>query len=155
MPWRDRIDATGFKVRCRLICTTGNYKFCIVQEKNQISSLFRARLQTLLSSRGVSQRQVALATGLSQQTVNNYLRAVSKLPGAHELLALSRYFGVSMEYFVDDNENAHSGSAENKVSKLPPVVPASEVRRAAERMDRYAEELHTEAERLKRLTGNL
>ena len=148
------MDATGFKVRCRLIYATGNYKFCIVQEKNQISSLFRTRLQTLLSERGVSQRQVALATGLSQQTVNNYLRAVSKLPGAHELLALSRYFGVSMEYFVDDSEGKDSRPAAKKTPHLPPAVPASEVRRAAERMDRYSEELRVEAERLKKLSGN-
>ena len=125
-----------------------------MQEKNQVSSLFRARLQTLLSERGVSQRQVALATGLSQQTVNNYLRAVSKLPGAHELLVLSRYFGVSMEYFVVGDEGPHSDSTGKKPPKLPPVVPASEVRKAAERMDRCAEELRAEAERLKKLGGN-
>ena len=125
-----------------------------MQEKNQSSLLFRARLQTLLSERGVSQRQVALATGLSQQAVNNYLRAVSKLPGAHELLVLSRYFGVSMEYFVADNEGRPPSSTEKKLPKSPPVVLASEVRRAAERMDRYADELRLEAERLKKLAGN-
>ena len=108
----------------------------------------------MLLERGVSQRQVALATGLSQQTVNNYLRAVSKLPGAHELLALSRYFGVPMEYFVDDNEGKDPRRAEKKIPKTPPVVSASEVCRAAERMDRYAEELRAEAERLKKLSGN-
>ena len=154
MPWHVRIDATLIEVRCRFIHSTGNYKICMAQEKTQISLLFRARLQTLLSERGVSQRQVALATGLSQQTVNNYLRAVSKLPGAHELLALSRYFGVSMEYFVVGDEGTHSGPASKKASKLPPVVPASEVRRAAERMDRYAEEIRAEADRLKKLSGN-
>ena len=154
MPPRVEIDATGFKVRCRLIYAIDNYIFCIVQEKNQISSLFRARLQALLSERGISQRQVALATGLSQQTVNNYLRAVSKLPGAHELLVLSRYFGVSMEYFVVGDEETRSGPAGKKSPELPPVVPASEVRRAAERMDGYAEELRAEAKRLKKLSGH-
>ena len=154
MPWHVRIDATFIKVRCRLNYVTCNYKFCIVQEKNQISSLFRARLQNLLSERGVSQRQVALATGLSQQTVNNYLRAVSKLPGAHELLALSQYFGVPMEYFVVEEEETHLGSSGNKPVKLPPTIPASEVRRAAERMDRHASELRAEAERLKKLSGD-
>ena len=67
---------------------------------------------------------------------------------------LSRYFGVSMEYFVVGDEGPHSDSTGKKPPKLPPVVPASEVRRAAERMDRCAEELRTEAERLKKLGGN-
>ena len=80
------------------------------------------------------------------------MRAVSKLPGAHELLVLSRYFGVSMEYFVVSDEGPHSDSTGKKQSKSPSVVPASEVRRAAERMDRCAEELRAEAERLKKLS---
>ena len=79
---------------------------------------------------------------------------MSKLPGAHELLVLSRYFGVSMEYFVADNEVRPPSSTEKKLPKSPPVVLASEVRRAAERMDRYADELRLEAERLKKLAGN-
>ena len=122
-----------------------------MQEKNQISLLFRSRLQALLSERGVSQRQVALATGLSQQTVNNYLRAVSKLPGAHELLVLSQYFNVPMEYFVTSDDRGSSSTAEGPPSKSPHTVPATEVRRAAERMRRYAEEMSAEADRLKRL----
>ncbi len=102
----------------------------------------------------MSQRQVALATGLSQQTVNNYLRAVSKLPGAHELLALSRYFGVPMEHFVTDSAEGGGSTSETPSSTAPSVVPASEVRRAADKMQRYAEELRVEAERLKRLSGD-
>lgn len=106
-----------------------------------------------MTARGISQRQVALATGLSQQTINNYLRAVSKLPGAHELLALSRYFGVPMEHFVTSDGEGQQSADKEGVSKLPPVVPASEVQRTAERMHRYAEELRGEADRLKRLSG--
>ena len=94
-----------------------------------------------------------MATGLSQQTVNNYLRAVSKLPGAHELLVLSRYFGVPMEYFVTDEEKDHAGSAADRPVKTPRLLPASEVLRAGERMQRCAEELRLEAERLKKLGG--
>ena len=146
------MDATIFKVRCRLYDITDNYKFCTVQEKNQISSLFRKRLQTLLSERGVSQRQVALATGLSQQTVNNYLRAVSKLPGAHELLVLSRYFGVSMEYFVTSDNEGAPAALRDEPTKTRPVIPRGEVKRAAERLRRQAEELLAEAEQLRKLT---
>ena len=125
-----------------------------MQGKNTISSLFREKLQALLTERGVSQRQVAIATGLSQQTINNYLRAVSKLPGAHELLALSRYFGVPMEHFVTSSEKEPADTASVPPPTSPPMVPASEVRRASEKMHRYAEELRVEAERLKRLSGD-
>lgn len=121
-----------------------------MQDKNQISSLFRARLQTLLSERSVSQRQVALATGLSQQTINNYLRAVSKLPGAHELLVLSRYFGVPMEYFVTD-ENNQGHKPDGKLRSATSSTPSTDVRRAAERMHRHAKAILEDAEHLKKL----
>ena len=105
-----------------------------------------------MAERDLSQRQLALATGVSQQTINNYLRGVTKLPGAEELLALSRYFGVAMEHFVTDNEEIGLKSTRKPASKSPLPVSAAEVRRAAERIQRHAEELRVEAERLKRLS---
>ena len=123
------------------------------QEENSVSLLFRSRLQALLEERGVSQRQLALSTGSSQQTINNYMRGVTKLPGAEELLALSRYFGVPMEHFLTDEVNTGKVGSETKTAVVPRSVPASEVRLAARRMHRQIEELRAEADRLERLGG--
>ncbi len=125
-----------------------------MQEENPVSLLFRARLQSLLAERDLSQRQLALATGVSQQTINNYLRGVTKLPGAEELLALSRFFGVPMEHFVTDNENVDLKSSSKPTSKSLRPVAAAEVRRSAERLRRQADELRAEADRLGQLGGD-
>ncbi len=106
-----------------------------------------------MAERDLSQRQLALGTGVSQQTINNYLRGVTKLPGAEELLALSRYFGVPMEYFVSDGEKTGPETSKKSASKSPPPVSAVEVRRSAERLRRQAEQLRGEADRLDQLGG--
>ena len=124
------------------------------QEENSVSLLFRSRLQLLLEERGVSQRQLALATGVSQQTINNYMRGVTKLPGAEELLALSRYFRVPMEHFLTDDTKAGASGSETKTDAAPRSVPASEVRLAAKRMHRQIEALRVEADRLDRIGGS-
>lgn len=111
-------------------------------------------MQSLLAERDLSQRQLALATGVSQQTINNYLRGVTKLPGAEELLALSRFFGVPMEHFVTDNENVDLKSSSKPTSKSLRPVAAAEVRRSAERLRRQADELRAEADRLGQLGGD-
>lgn len=110
---------------------------------------FRARLQALLAERGVSQRQLAIDTGLSQQAVNKYVRGVTKLPGAEELLALARYFGVPMESFL-----SATLSTGDEASPAPSSAPMTEVRREAERIRLAAEELRAASERLKRLGGD-
>ena len=125
------------------------------QQESSVSLLFRSRLQVLLEERGVSQRQLAMATGVSQQTINNYMRGVTKLPGAEELLALSRYFQVPMEHFLtDDTKAARTAGQQTKGVVAPPSIPASEIRVVAKRMHRQIEERRAEAERLERLGGN-
>ena len=124
-----------------------------MQAENPVSLYFRSRLQALLAERGVSQRQLALDTGVSQQTINNYVRGVTKLPGAEELLALARYFGVAMETLISE-EPSRSGSGTSDDGATPlasPMVSAAEVRRAAGRLIQAAENLRVEAERLAKL----
>ena len=81
------------------------------------------------------------------------MRGVTKLPGAEELLALSRYFAVPMEHFLIDDGKVGKARAEAKTTVALRCVPAAEVRSAAKRMQRQIEELRTEAERLERLGG--
>lgn len=127
----------------------------MTQQENPVSLFFRAKLQSLLDEKGVSQRQLALATGVSQQTVNNYLRGVTKLPGAEELLSLSRYFGIPMEQFLTAPIEDTSNLRGKKLSASPRSIPALEVQRAAERMRRQAESLLEEAERLKKFSADI
>lgn len=119
------------------------------QQENPFSLLFRSRLQGLLEERGVTQRQLALATGVSQQTINNYMRGVTKLPGAEELLALSQFFGVTMEYFLTDDTKPNSARSRTKFTDAR-SISTSEVQAVTNRMLRQIEELRGEVERLER-----
>ena len=58
----------------------------------------------MLGRDGLTQQQLAAATGLSQSTISHYLRGTRALPRAEELFALSRHFAVTMEWLlgVDD-----------------------------------------------------
>lgn len=127
-----------------------------MQPDYPLQLIFRTRLQSLLQQHGLSQRQLALAIHVRPQSVNNYLRGVTRLPGAQELLALARFFGVPMEHFLTDRPGEMSASGDgNQPGALPgpPVFPAAAVRRAGEQMRRCAEELRREAQRLEASAG--
>ncbi len=110
---------------------------------------FRARLGTLLAERGISQRQLAAATKLTPQSVSNYVRGTRSLPGAEELYALAKYFGVSMESLLGPNDAQQTAEDVKKVACMPPSKSA--LRRIAKQMERASEELKSQAKKLNEL----
>ena len=127
--------------------TSNNYQHkAMKQEKNTRSLFFRARLDALLAERGISQRELAAATGLTPQSVSNYVRGTRSLPAAEELYALAKYFGVTMESFL--------GTADRQAGKdqKKPISPPKKLREAAKRLERMAAELKTQADELRKLS---
>lgn len=61
------------------------------------------RLCELMTQRGETAYQVSKATGISQTTFSNWKAGIAN-PGTKSLAALARYFGVSMEYFLEEKE---------------------------------------------------
>lgn len=59
------------------------------------------RYAELRDEKGVSDYKVAKETGLSQSTLSEWKSGRSK-PKIDKLAKLARYFGVSLEYFVDE-----------------------------------------------------
>ncbi|WP_373263211.1 helix-turn-helix domain-containing protein [Hungatella hathewayi] len=57
----------------------------------------------LRDKKGVSDYRVAMATGVTKSTFTDWKSGRSK-PKFDKLLAIARYFGVSVEYFADDYE---------------------------------------------------
>lgn len=121
------------------------------QEINQRSLFFRARLRALLGERGITQLQLAIATNLTPQSISNYVRGTRSLPGAEELFALAKFFGVSMDSFLDAGEVEALAGKSDPPSLSP--VNRSELRRVAKQVRRNSEELRAHAERLERLAN--
>lgn len=63
------------------------------------------RLCALMKKSGETAYQVSKATGISQTTFSNWKTGIAK-PGTKSLAALAKHFGVSMEYFLEEKEEA-------------------------------------------------
>lgn len=57
----------------------------------------------LRDEKGVTDYRVAMATRITKSTFTDWKNGRSK-PKLDKLLAIARYFGVSVEYFADDEE---------------------------------------------------
>ena len=121
-----------------------------MQEENPRSLFFRERLGTLLTERGISQRQLAAATKLTPQSISNYVRGTRSLPAAEELYALAKYFNVSMESLLG-SDNDQEASKDKKVVIHAPS-PAK-MRRITKQIERIAKELKSLVEEINEFTA--
>ena len=106
---------------------------------------FRERLTTLLGREGLTQQQLAAATGLSQSTISHYLRGTRALPRAEELFALSRHFAVTMEWLLGVDDTVLPTNLGANVKAVPAADNAA--------LLQVAEALHEQVERLRQLAG--
>lgn len=60
---------------------------------------FAETLKKLIKDKGVSAREVSRSTGVPQATLNSFLQGGSSQKPEH-VLALAKYFGVSMEFIL-------------------------------------------------------
>ena len=60
---------------------------------------FKCRLELLLDERGISPYRLSKETGITQATISRW-RSSEILPDGANLLKLSDYFGVSIDYLV-------------------------------------------------------
>lgn len=59
------------------------------------------KYEALLKKTGKTSYQVSKDTGIAQSTFSDWKNGVSQ-PKADKLLILAKYFGVSIEYFLED-----------------------------------------------------
>jgi transcriptional regulator with XRE-family HTH domain len=62
---------------------------------------FSDRLVALMGERGMNQRDLSQATGISQGTISKYINK-RQMPKSRELYAISKVLGVQMESWFDD-----------------------------------------------------
>ncbi len=121
-----------------------------MQSENSRSFRFRERFTEVLRGRGVTQGQLAEATGISPAALSNYLRGARSVPRVEELATLARYFAVSMEWLLGIEE-----PSDGQISPLAADAPvpldrrklravSKQMRRQVDRLDELCGERPTE-----------
>ena len=81
------------------------------------------KLYTLRKKSGLSQEQLAEALNVSRQAISKW-EGGSTMPESDKLLALSNYFGVSLDYLLKDGAPNAALIVYGVLSILVPSVPA-------------------------------
>lgn len=81
------------------------------------------KLYTLRKKSGLSQEQLAEALNVSRQAISKW-EGGSATPESDKLLALSNYFGVSLDYLLKDGTPDAALIVYGVLSILVPSVPA-------------------------------
>lgn len=81
------------------------------------------KLYTLRKKSGLSQEQLAEALNVSRQAISKW-EGGSAMPESDKLLALSNYFGVSLDYLLKDGALDAALIVYGVLSILVPSVPA-------------------------------
>ena len=85
---------------------------------------FSEKLYTLRKSKGLSQEQLAEKLNVSRQAVSKWESAAA-IPETEKLIAISDFFGVSLDYLIKDTslqEATSTQSSSKKQSMLPGLV---------------------------------
>ena len=67
---------------------------------------FKENLKDEISYQGLLLKEVALAAGLNQKSLNNYLRENASIPSADIAVRIAKVLGVSVEYLVTGKKDA-------------------------------------------------
>lgn len=81
------------------------------------------KLYTLRKKSGLSQEQLAEALNVSRQAISKW-EGGSAMPESDKLLALSNYFGVSLDYLLKDGAPNAALIVYGVLAILVPSVPA-------------------------------
>ncbi|MFP3090691.1 helix-turn-helix domain-containing protein [Treponema sp. TIM-1] len=85
---------------------------------------FRENLKAELSYRGMLVKELAVLSGVSRHTLDNYLNVRGHIPSADIAVKIARALGVSVEYLVTGEEI----SREKAVQDREPLVLPEESR---------------------------
>ena len=64
---------------------------------------FAENLRELLDYKGVELKELSAGTGISKNTLDNYLSGQKSLPNVENGVKIARFLGVSVEFLVDGN----------------------------------------------------
>lgn len=74
-----------------------------MQEKNEQCCSFSERLNSILKSKGIKKKDLAMKLGVEPNAISRYSRG-HHLPSSSELYRISRILGVSMDWLMGATE---------------------------------------------------
>ncbi|MBR1910861.1 MAG: helix-turn-helix transcriptional regulator [Treponema sp.] len=77
---------------------------------------FKENLKAELSYQNILVKELALKSGISKRTIDNYLRDKHSEPTAENAVKIARVLGVSVEYLVTGDVHAKENGAGSKQS---------------------------------------
>jgi transcriptional regulator with XRE-family HTH domain len=75
---------------------------------------FRENLKAELIYQGMLVKELAVLSGVSRHTLDNYLNARGHIPSADIAVKIARVLGVSVEYLVTGEEKFHEKTTRNR-----------------------------------------
>lgn len=61
---------------------------------------FSENLREILDTRDIEVKELAFGTGISKNTIDNYLSGQKSLPNAENAVKIAKYIGTTVEYLV-------------------------------------------------------
>jgi len=81
---------------------------------------FAENLKELLDSKDIEVKELAYGTGISKNTIDNYLSGQKSLPNAENAVKIAKYLGTTVEYLVTGiiSENSASEDLSKTIRNL-------------------------------------
>ena len=79
------------------------------------------KLQLLRKQNGYSQEQLADKIGIARQTISKWETGTA-VPESEKLVAISNYFGVSVDYLLKDDEEGKTKATDSEIEEKPKMV---------------------------------
>ena len=73
---------------------------------------FRENLRETLDFLYIGQKELAVKTGLSLKTIENYVKKDSSIPSADKAVLIAQALGVTVEYLVTGKKNTKDGATD-------------------------------------------
>ena len=77
---------------------------------------FAENLKDLLDSKEIEVKELAHGTGISKNTIDNYLSGQKSIPNAENAVKIAKFLGTSVEYLITGDFTETSPSLE--ISKI-------------------------------------
>ena len=86
---------------------------------------FAENLKELLELKDIEIKELASGTGISKNTIDNYLSGQKSIPNAENAVKIAKYLGTTVEYLVTGNiqENLQSQELTKTIKKLYRLTP--------------------------------
>ena len=97
-----------------------------ILQENEINAVIAKNIQTCMSERGLSQKELASALGVSQASISNWCQGI-KMPRMDKIDRICEFFGIKRSYLLCDHKfNSNSTPYKNALQVLTDERPELE-----------------------------